>query len=109
VANPKNPRITETGFPSLEWEEEDLPTRPMPLHERPVQARIDHEMATIGQRHPRIADAIEKFWGHRDCVEYLQTLILQGGDGDRQSRVGFKPEVSAALINLVALHQIDAP
>lgn len=84
-----------------------MPTRPMPLHELPVQARIDHEMAVIAARHARIAQAIQKFWGHRDCVEYLRTLILQGGDGDRQNRVGFKPEVSAALINLVALHTID--
>ena len=37
-----------------------------------LQARIDHEMAIIAERHVRIALAIEKFWGHRDCVEYLQ-------------------------------------
>lgn len=106
MSDPKNLRLSDTGFPPLEWEEEEVPTRPTPLHEQPVQARIDHEMATIASHHARIAQAIEKFWGHRDCVEYLQTLILQGGDGDRHSRVGFKPEVSAALINLVALHQI---
>ncbi len=79
----------------------------MPLHELPIQARVDHEMATIAARHPRIAEAIQKFWGHRDCTEYLRTLILQGGDGDRQNRVGFKPEVSAALLTLVTLHNID--
>ena len=44
-----------------EWEEDDLPTRPMPLHERPLQARIDNEMAIIAQHHVRIALAIEKF------------------------------------------------
>lgn len=79
----------------------------MPLHERPLQARIDHEMAIIFRHHARIAHAIEKFWGHRDCVEYLQKLILSGGHQDGQARVGFKPEVLSALINLAALHRVE--
>jgi hypothetical protein len=104
--NPKDSRYQETGFPSLQWEEEDLPTRPMPLHERPLQARIDNEMAVVAEHHVRIALAIEKFWGHRDCVEYLQKLILSGYS-EGQKRMGFKPEVVSALINLAALHRIE--
>lgn len=107
MPDPKDSRFQETGFPSLQWEEEDLPTRPMPLHERPLQARIDHEMAIIAEHHIRIVLAIEKFWGHRDCVEYLQTLILSGGYKENQNRVGFKSEVLSALINLAALHRIE--
>ncbi|MCF8167720.1 MAG: hypothetical protein K9K38_08570 [Rhodoferax sp.] len=102
----KAPTFQETGFPSLQWEDENLPTRPMPLHERPIQARIDSEMAVIAKHHMRIAQAIEKFWGHRDCVEYLEKLILSGGDGVGRARVGFKNEVVTALINLIALHQV---
>ncbi len=83
-----------------------MPTRPMPLHERPLQARIDNEMAIIAAHHSRIAMAIEKFWGHRDCVEYLQTLVLSGGDNDGRARVGFKSEVLSALINLMSLHTL---
>lgn len=79
----------------------------MPLHERPLQARIDNEMAIIAERHVRIALAIEKFWGHRDCVEYLQKLIMSGGDQDGHLRVGFKSEVLSALINLAAMHKIE--
>ena len=105
MQDPKDSRFQETGFPSLSWEEEDLPTRPMPLHERPLQARIDAEMAIIAEHQIRIALAIEKFWGHRDCVEYLQTLILSGGDSVGRARVGFKSEVISALMNLVALHR----
>lgn len=78
----------------------------MPLHERPLQARIDHEMAIIALHHARIALAIEKFWGHRDCLEYLQTLVLSGGDNDGRARVGFKSEVVSALINLMSLHTL---
>jgi hypothetical protein len=106
VHDPNDSRFVETGFPSLQWEEDDLPTRPMPLHERPLQARIDHEMAIIAEHHVRIALAIEKFWGHRDCVEYIQKLIMSGGHQDGQRRVGFKPDVVSALINLASLHQI---
>jgi len=98
-------RFVETGFPSLQWEEDELPTRPLPLHERPLQVRVDHELAIVAAHHARIALAVEKFWGHRDCVEYLQKLIMSGGHQDGQSRVGFKSEVLSALINLVALHQ----
>ncbi len=104
---PHDPRDQAMGFPPLQWEEDDIPTRPMPLHELPTQARVDHEMAVIEQHHMRIALVIKKFWGHRDCIEYMQTLLLKGGDGDEKKRVGFKAEVSAALINLIALHRID--
>jgi hypothetical protein len=107
VPDPNDSRFHETGFPSLQWEEDDLPTRPMPLHERPLQARIDNEMAVIAQHHVRIASAIEKFWGHRDCIEYLQKLIMSGGHQDGQTRVGFKSDVLSALINLAALHKME--
>jgi hypothetical protein len=78
----------------------------MPLHERPKQAQIDREMAIIAEHHMRIALAIEKFWGHRDCVEYLQGLVLSGYS-EGQKRMGFKPEVISALISLVALHKVE--
>ncbi len=104
VNNPKDSRYQETGFPSLQWEDDDLPTRPMPLHERPFQARVDAEMAVIAEHHMRIALAIEKFWGHRDCIEYMQSLVLNGYN-EGHKRMGFKSEVVSALINLVALHK----
>lgn len=93
------------GFPQLIQHDDFEPTRPMPLHERPRQARIDCEMAIISVHHPRIFNAINVFWGHTDCVEYLQNLILSGGDGFGNARVGFKREVLSALINLLALHE----
>ena len=106
MPDPKDSRYIETGFPSLQWEDEELPTRPMPLHERPLQARIDVELGTIAQHHVRIALAIEKFWGHRDCVEYMQSLILSGYK-EGEKRMGFKAEVVQALINLSQLHRIE--
>lgn len=94
------------GFPDLTQRPEYEPTRPMPLHELPRPTRIDTEMAIVRAHNPRIAKSIEVFWGHRDCVEYLEQLILSGGDGFGNARVGFKREVISALLNLVALHEV---
>jgi len=77
----------------------------MPLHELPLQARIDMEMAVLAEHHVRIAMAVESFWGHADCVEYLQSLILSGYK-EGQKRMGFKPRVLEALIRLAQLHQL---
>jgi len=95
------------GFPSLKWEEEELTTRPMPLHELPRQVGIDNAMALIAQRHERIAKAITVFWGTPDCVEFMEKLVMSGGDGFGNARIGFKPEVVSAIMSLISLHQID--
>ena len=101
------PKSTETGFPPIDFEEEELATRPMPLHELPRQVGIDHAMGIIARHHDRIAKSIQLFWGTRDCVEYIQKLVMSGGDGFGNARVGFKPEVVSALLSLTALHQVD--
>lgn len=94
------------GFPELIHHEDFEPTRPMPMHELPRQFRIEHEMGIIRANHERIARAIEVFWGHKDCIEYIQKLILSGGDGVGKARIGFKREVLSALINLTSLHEL---
>lgn len=94
------------GFPDLIHDVENEPTRPMGLEELPRQFRIDREMAVISAHHERIAKAIGIFWGHKDCMDYLQQLILSGGDGVGRTRIGFKHEVLAAIINLMALHEV---
>lgn len=101
---PKIPPKPEVGFPSLSWEEEDLDTRPMPLHERPLQARVDTEMALLGERHARVAHAIESFWGTKDCVAYIESLVLSGYK-EGEKRMGFKPEIVSALMTLAELHK----
>lgn len=99
----------EVGFPPISWEEEALATRPMPLHELPTQVGIDMAMAVVDRHHVRIGNAIRLFWGTRDCVDYLQTLVLSGGDGLGNARVGFKPEVLSALMSLITLHKSETP
>ena len=96
-----------TGFPSLQWQDDELETRPMPLHELPRQVGIDNAMALIARHHERIAKAITVFWGSPDCVEFMEKLVMSGGDGLGNARVGFKPEVVSALMSLISLHQMD--
>lgn len=103
----KTPKPEPTGFPPLDWDPEDLATRPMPLHELPRQVGIDNAMAVVERHHPRIAKAIGVFWGTRDCVEYIQKLVMSGGDGLGRNRIGFKPEMVSALLSLISLHQLD--
>lgn len=96
----------DAGFPDLSMDFDEISTHPMGLHEFPTQFQIDQEMAIIGLHHKRIEDAIRSFWGHPECVGYLQKLILSGGDGAGHSRVGFKAVVVSALMNLVTLHEV---
>ena len=97
----------EIGFPPIDWVAEELATRPMPLHELPRQVGIDNAVAIIRKHHERIARSIDIFWGTRDCVEYIQKLVMSGGDGLDKTRVGFKPKVVSALLSLVSMHQVD--
>jgi hypothetical protein len=80
-----NGKPEAVGFPPISWEEEALATRPLPLHELPVQVGIDMAMALIDTHHAHIGKAIRVFWGSRDCVEYMQKLVLSGGDQGRSS------------------------
>lgn len=102
---PKTTPTDPSGFPPLDWEPADLQTRPMPLHELPRQVGIDKAMAVVEGHHPRIAKAISVFWGTPDCVEYMQKLVMSGGDGLGRNRIGFKPEMVTALLSLISLHQ----
>ncbi len=103
MATPRKPQ--PDGFPVLKWEQEEMATRPMPLHELPHQAGVDRALDVIAARHERIANGIKAFWGTSDCVDYMEKLIMSGGDGLGHTRVGFKPEVVTALMSLISLHQ----
>lgn len=100
----KKPSAAEVAFPDLQWEEDNIATRTMALHERPIQARVDIQLALIAEHYPRVAQGIDNFWGQRDCVPYIESLILSGYK-DGEKRMGFKPEVVTALMSLVELHK----
>src|ERR1035437_5961901 len=100
------PNSKNLDFPEFTLEPMGKSTRRMALEELPRQAQIDRDMAIIRAHHERIAKAIDMFWGHKDCVEYLEQLIFSGGDGVGRARIGFKHEVIAAFLNLISLHEV---
>lgn len=97
-------KITE--FPDLIEFDGFEDTRPMTADDIRPELSVERQMAIIGAHHERIRKAIEMFWGHRDCVAYIEQLILNGGDGVDRARIGFKQEVLTAMINLIELHKV---
>lgn len=55
---------------------------------------------TVARDYPRVANAIEMTWGHRELDSYLQRLIV----ADRGDRAGFPKPVLAALLNIYQQH-----
>ncbi len=105
---PRAGAAPDSDFPELQWEEEEAATRPLPLHEVPPVARRDRLVALIGQHHLRIASAIETMWGHAECPEYIQQLVISGYK-DGEKRLGFRSEVVQALLALGDLHEQEFP
>lgn len=92
--------------PHIEEEEVKPVAQETPLHELSKQQRIDRQIAIIEQYHPHIAKGLKLMWGYKECVEYMEKLVLSGGDGAGKSRVGFRVEVLSALMDLTSLHEI---
>lgn len=95
---------SETQFGLLGDEEMDTLTQPMPLHEMPVERRLPEALKVIERDYKRIHDVIQSSWGHREFGDFIRQLIMSGGDGMGQSRVGFKREVVTAMFVLSDLH-----
>ena len=52
------------------------------------------------QNFKRISDAIKVLWGHKECDDYLNKLIID----ERGDRAGFPHDVLSALLKLHGLH-----
>lgn len=55
----------------------------------------------INDRFPHIGKKITFLWGYKELVIYAKNLLNENRDGNRQ---GFPPEVGAALVNLLYIH-----
>lgn len=98
----------DSDFPTIQWEEDEPSTRPVPLSEASPGVRRDRLIELIGQRHLRVASAIETMWGHAECPEYIEQLVISGYK-DGEKRLGFRLEVVDALLALADLHQREHP
>jgi hypothetical protein len=86
----------DTPLPEL-FTNDDIESLP-----RPVTARSEEEppFVTVKRDYPRVANAIEMTWGHRELEDYLRKLIMP----DRGDREGFPKPVLAALLKLYRQH-----
>ena len=90
------------AFPYLE-----VPTQPLGLeHATPVQ-RMKTALDIVELHHHRIANTIRTLWGYKECSVYINKLIMNGGDGMGQARIGFNPEAADAMMVLADLHDAE--
>ena len=61
-------------------------------------------MELLARDHKRIHDVIDMMWGQRECSAYIQKLLMSGGDGMGNSRIGFKVDAVAAMLVLSDLN-----
>lgn len=59
-------------------------------------------LETIREFSPRISGSIEFTWGYKECEEYMNNLINDSREGNRQ---GFPVKVGYAIMNLLRQHQ----
>ena len=83
-----------------------VPTVPSPpVSEQEVIARL---IAVIRKEHEHIGKALVLMWGYPECEQYLRKLIDGGDNGNlpQKSRMGFKPVVFSALLDLIERHKV---
>jgi len=82
----------------------EIPTQPVPLAEMSAAQKKDEALAVVELHHKRIANTIRTLWGYKECSEYIYKLIMNGGDGMGQARIGFNQDAAAAMLVLADLH-----
>lgn len=73
------------------------------------EQRREAALAVVDQHHHRVANTIRTMWGHKECSLYINKMLMAGGDGFGQNRVGFNPEAVEAMLSLVDLHDAEYP
>jgi len=82
-------------------------TQPMALDAMNVEQRKNQALDVVELHHRRIASTIRTLWGYKECSVYINKLIMAGGDGMGQSRVGFNQDAVAAMLALADLHDAE--
>ena len=80
-------------------------TQPQTLEDKSVEQRIADALEVVELHHRRIAGTIRTLWGHKECATYIDKLIMNGGDGMGQARIGFNQDAVTAMMALSALHE----
>jgi hypothetical protein len=84
--------------------EDGVPIRPEQLQNLSGDQRKDAALQIVELHHHRIANTIRSLWGHKECSDYISKLIMSGGDGMGQARIGFNQDAALAMMVLSDLH-----
>ena len=60
----------------------------------------------LENKFPRIISLLEDIWGEPECRNYLNHLIVDSRDGERQ---GFEVEVASDILFLLEMHDLLFP
>ncbi len=93
---------TVQPFPEL-----DMPTVPMGLEDATPAQRKVAALDIVELHHHRIANTIRTLWGYKECSVYINKLIMNGGDGMGNARIGFNQEAADAMMVLADLHDAE--
>ncbi len=81
------------------------PTEPMALQEKTIQQRTAEALEIVKLHHSRVANSILTMWGHKECVQYINKLVMGGSDNTGHARMGFHQEAVQAMLELANLHE----
>jgi hypothetical protein len=85
----------------------DVPTQPLGLTEMGSAQRMAAALEVIELHHHRIATTLRSLWGYKECGAYINKLIMNGGDGMGNARVGFNQQAVDAMMVLADLHDTE--
>jgi hypothetical protein len=84
-----------------------LSTEAVPLEQLSPVQRKNNALDIVELHHQRIANTIRTLWGYKECGAYINKLIMSGGDGMGQARVGFNQDAVQAMLELSDLHDAE--
>ena len=90
--------------PSVDFDIDIAATEPMPLEEKSLEHHKDDALRIVEMHHQRIANTIHTLWGHKECSVYINKLIMNGGDGMGQARIGFNQSAAESMLVLAGIH-----
>ncbi len=78
-----------------------VPKQAPPPAASPAPSPLEELLKKIPYK--RITDQVRQFWGKEYCDEFLNSLLINDREGDRQ---GFSPEISQAIFALITLNEL---
>ncbi len=97
----------QAATPSADALDFVVPTQPMALEQLSLEQRKNVALNTVEKHHQRIANTIRTLWGYKECSQYINKLIMAGGDGMGHARVGFNQDAVEAMLALSDLHDAE--